>query len=90
MTSYPQDGTGYAHARTGYGSGTEPYGSGGGVFANGESPQFVLLLLSFISIAAGFNYDHTGYNYSDQMGGAAYTGGRNTSQQRTGFPYGRN
>lgn len=56
----------------------------------GTSPQFVLLLLSFISIAAGFNYDHTGYNYSDQMGGAAYTGGRNTSQQRTGFPYGRN
>lgn len=31
MTSYPQDGTGYAHARTGYGSGTEPYGSGGGM-----------------------------------------------------------
>lgn len=43
-----------------------------------------------VSLATGFNYDHTGYNYGDQMGGAAYTGGRNTTQQRSGFPYGRN
>lgn len=94
MTSYPQDGTGYAHARTGYGSGTEPYGSGGGVFIYnmhaGTSPQYIIINMSFVYIATGFNYDHTGYNYGDQMGGAAYTGGRNTTQQRSGFPYGRN